>query len=96
MEGRVAVLTGGGKGVGAGISKLLAAEGAKVVFNYNSNPSLAEKTVEYIKQQGGEAYTCPVDVQYRDQVEAMMNKAVELYGGIDILLIMQHINPTWI
>lgn len=86
MEGRVAVVTGGGKGVGAGISKLLAAEGAKVVFNYNSNPSLAEKTVEYIKQQGGEAYTCPVDVQYRDQVEAMMNKAVELYGGIDILV----------
>lgn len=86
MEGRVAVVTGGGKGVGAGISKLLAAEGAKVVFNYNSNPSLAEKTVEYIKQQGGEAYTCKVDVQYRDQVEAMMNKAVELYGGIDILV----------
>ena len=57
MEGRVAVVTGGGKGIGAGISKALAAEGAKVLFNYNSNPDMAEKTVSVIKKAGEEAYT---------------------------------------
>ena len=86
LEGRVAVVTGGGKGIGAGISKALAAEGAKVIFNYNSNPTLAEETVAFIKERGGEAYTCYTDVRDRSQVEALMKKAVELYGGIDILV----------
>ncbi|MGI5851078.1 MAG: SDR family oxidoreductase [Clostridiales bacterium] len=86
LEGRVAVVTGGGKGIGGGISRALAAQGAKVVFNYNSNPDFAERTVDEIKQNGGEAYTCLVNVQNREQVDAMMQKAAELYGGIDILV----------
>lgn len=86
LEGRVAVVTGGGKGIGAGISKALAAEGANVLFNYNSNPDMANQTVSIIREKGGEAYTCPVDVQSRQQVDTMMKKAVELYGGIDILV----------
>ncbi|HZJ58216.1 MAG TPA: SDR family oxidoreductase [Clostridia bacterium] len=86
LEGRVAVVTGGGKGIGGGISRALAAQGAKVVLNYNSNPDFAERTVKDIKRNGGEAYTCLVNVENRDQVDAMMQKAVELYGGIDILV----------
>ncbi len=86
LEGRVAIVTGGGKGIGAGISKALAAEGAKVVFNYNSNPELAGRTLNYIKERGGEAYTCYTDVQDRKQVEMLIEKAVKLYGGLDILV----------
>lgn len=86
LEGRVAVITGGGKGIGAGISKALAAQGAKVLFNYNSNPDMAQKTVAEIQQAGGMAFTLYADVAQRQQVDAMMAKAVELYGGIDILV----------
>jgi len=86
LYGKVALITGGGKGIGAGISKALAAEGAKVVFNYNSNPSMAEKTMADIKEAGGEAFTMYTDVADRAQVDAMIAKTVELYGGIDILV----------
>lgn len=86
LTGKVAVVTGGGKGIGAGISRALAAEGAKVVLNYNSNPDMAYKTVTDIKERGGEAYTLQVDVAEREQVNDMMRKTVELYGGIDILI----------
>ena len=44
------------------------------MFNYNSNPDFAERTVDEIKKNGGEAYTCPVNVQNREQVDAMMKK----------------------
>lgn len=86
LKGRIAVVTGGGKGIGAGITKALVASGAKVLFNYNSNPDMALKTVELIKEAGGEAYTMLADVSDRSQVDAMIQKAVELYGGIDILV----------
>ena len=86
LEGRVAVVTGGGKGIGGGISKALASEGAKVLFNYNSNPDLANKTVSIIKENGGEAYTMGVNIESREQVDKMIKKAVDLYGGIDILV----------
>ena len=79
LEGRVAVVTGGGKGIGGGISRALAAHGAKVVFNYNSNPDFAERTVDEIKKNGGEAYTCPVNVQNREQVDAMMKSRGTLW-----------------
>lgn len=86
LKGRVAVVTGGGKGIGSGISRALAAAGAKVLFNYNSNPDMAIKTLELIKEAGGEAYTMLADVSDRNQVDAMIQKAVELYGGVDILV----------
>lgn len=86
LEGRTAIVTGGGKGIGAGISKALAAEGANVLFNYNSNPDMAERTAADIREAGGTAFTMYVDVADRDQVDAMIAKTVELYGGIDILV----------
>jgi glucose 1-dehydrogenase len=86
LKGRAAVVTGGGKGVGAGISKALASEGVRVLVNYNSNPEMAAKTVEDIIKAGGEAFAYKADVGDRIQVDAMMQKAAEVFGGIDILV----------
>jgi glucose 1-dehydrogenase len=86
LEGRVAVVTGGGKGIGAGISKALATEGVKVLVNYNSNPQMAESTVKDIINSGGKALAYQADVSDRNQVECMLKKAVEAFGGIDILV----------
>jgi len=86
FKGKVAVVTGGGKGIGAGISKALATERAKVLFNYNSNPAMAEDTVAQIKAAGGTAIAVKADVSDRAQVDAMMAKAAEAFGGIDILV----------
>jgi len=86
LEGHTAVITGGGKGIGAGISKKLAAAGANVVINCNSNPDMAEKTALEIRQAGGQAIVYQADVGDRAQVDAMMAKAAEVFGGIDILV----------
>jgi glucose 1-dehydrogenase len=86
LEGRVAVVTGGGKGIGAGISRALASEGVKVLVNYNSNAQMAENTVRDIIHCGGKALAYEADVSDRSQVDSMMRKAVETFGGIDILI----------
>jgi len=86
LNGRIAVVTGGGKGIGAGISKALASEGAKVLFNYNSNKDMAERTASLIREAGGYALTCYTDVGDRNQVDSMMKKAADTFGGIDILV----------
>ncbi|HEY5561456.1 MAG TPA: SDR family oxidoreductase [Clostridiaceae bacterium] len=86
LKGRCAVVTGGGKGIGAGISKALAAEGVRVLINCNSNPTMAEATAKEIIESGGEAVVYPTDVSDRAQVDAMMKKANELFGTIDILV----------
>jgi glucose 1-dehydrogenase len=86
LKGRVAVVTGGGKGVGAGISRQLAAEGVKVMIAYNSNQDMAEKHAQSLRDAGGIAETVKVDVTDRAQVDAMMAKTAEVFGGIDILV----------
>ena len=86
LQGRTAVVTGGGKGIGAGISKKLASEGVNVLINCNSNLEMAEKTALLINESGGKAMVYPADIGDRKQVDAMMKKAVEIFGGVDILV----------
>lgn len=86
LKNRVAVVTGGGKGVGAGISRQLAAEGVKVMIAYNSNPDMAQKHAQSLRDAGGIADTCKVDVTDRAQVDALMRHTAEVFGGIDILV----------
>ncbi|HZJ83462.1 MAG TPA: SDR family oxidoreductase [Clostridia bacterium] len=86
LKGRIAVVTGGGKGIGAGISKALASEGVKVLLTCNSNPQMAEGTADQIRQEGGEAEVFCGDVGSREKVDEMMEMAVDRFGGIDILV----------
>ncbi len=86
LKNRTAVVTGGGKGVGAGISRKLAAEGVKVLIICNSNQELAEKHAQSLRDLGGTAEVYQADVGDRVQVDAMMRHAVERFGGLDIIV----------
>lgn len=86
FEGRVAVVTGGTRGIGRAICERLAAEGAKVVVNYRASAEEAEEVVAAIKAKGGEAMAVQGDVSDAAQAEALIQKAIESYGKVDILV----------
>ena len=86
LEGKVALVTGASRGIGAGIALELAAVGAKVVVNYQVNQQGAEQVVEQIRQQGGEAYLFRADVSKPDEVKAMFEFINSQFGGVDILV----------
>lgn len=86
MENRVAVVTGGGRGIGRAISRELARQGAAVVVNYAAHAQAAESAVIEIERDGGQAMAIRADVSDRTAVEAMVHAAVQRFGGIDILV----------
>ncbi len=85
-EDRVALVTGGGKGVGAGVARVLCGAGIRCCVNCNSNPAMAEETVAAIRAAGGEAFVYQADVSDPAQVRTMVNAVVERYGRLDILV----------
>lgn len=85
LEGKVAIITGGNSGVGATTAELFAKEGAKVVITARREPQL-EEIAQRIRANGGEVTVVRCDVSKVEEVEAMVNKAVETYGRIDILV----------
>lgn len=86
LEGKVAVVTGGGKGIGAAISKRLAADGAAVVVNYASSAADAEKTVAAIIEAGGKAVAVKANVVSRADVTALFEASRKAFGPADILV----------
>jgi len=86
LAGKVALVTGASKGVGRGIAMELAAEGAKVAVNFNSDAAGAAETVAAIAASGGEAFSIGASVSSADQVNRMIDSAVERYGRLDILV----------
>ncbi len=86
LEGKVALVTGGGRDVGGDICKLLAAEGAKVAVNYNHSAEEAESVVEAVASGGGEARAYRCDISGYDPVNAMVEDIVADFGRIDILV----------
>jgi 3-oxoacyl-[acyl-carrier protein] reductase len=86
LKGKVAVVTGASKGIGAGIAKALAAEGASVVVNYASSKAGADDVVAAIKKAGGTAVAVQGDVSKAADAQAIIDAAVENYGRLDILV----------
>ncbi|MDQ7793717.1 MAG: 3-oxoacyl-[acyl-carrier-protein] reductase [bacterium] len=86
LENRVALVTGGSRGIGRAIALALAAQGARVAVNYLSAGPAAEDVVRQVTQAGGEAMTCRADVADGAGVEAMVAAVLERYGQLDILV----------
>ncbi|KZS44383.1 short-chain dehydrogenase [Paenibacillus glucanolyticus] len=83
-EQRVAVITGGASGIGRQVSLKFARKGDRVVVA-DYNEAAGQETVDMIKKEGGEAAFVQVDVSKQESVEALVDKAVELYGRIDVM-----------
>lgn len=86
LENKVAVVTGSSRGIGRAIALELAARGAKVVVNYNSNSAAAEEVVGKITESGGEAIAVQADVSKLEQAKALIKAAAAEYGKLDILV----------
>ena len=86
LAGKVAVVTGASKGIGASIAKHLAAEGASVVVNYASSRAGADKVVAEITGAGGKAVAVQADVARKADVERLFVETKKAYGALDILV----------
>jgi 3-oxoacyl-[acyl-carrier protein] reductase len=86
LNGKVAVVTGASKGIGAQIAKQFADEGAAVVVNYASSKSDADKVVDQIAKGGGKAVAIQASVSKRADVEKLFSAAEKSFGKIDILV----------
>ena len=86
LTDKVAVVTGASKGIGAGIAKHLAGEGAAVVVNYASSKEGADKLVDQIAKLGGKAIAIQADVAKKKDIERLFAETKEAFGRIDILV----------
>src|SRR5215471_16601973 len=85
LKNKVAVVTGASKGIGAGIAKGLAAEGASVVVNYSSSREGADRVVADIKSKGGKAIAVQGDVGKAEDVKKIFAETEKAFGRLDVL-----------
>ncbi|HTD86051.1 MAG TPA: glucose 1-dehydrogenase [Candidatus Binatia bacterium] len=86
LTGKIAVVTGASKGIGASIAKHLAAEGAAVVVNYSSSKVAANNVVADIAKAGGKAIAVQADMSRKAEIESLFAEAKRAFGTIDILV----------
>src|SRR6201993_4332976 len=86
LAGKVAIVTGGSRGIGAAITKRLAADGASVAFTYAKGADAAASVVKEIEGRGGKAIAIQADAADADAVKAAVEKAAATFGQLDILV----------
>ncbi len=86
LEGRVALVTGGSKGIGRAISRSLAEAGASVAVNYAGDAEAAKRTVVEIEDSGGRAMTARADKAHAEEVRRMFAEVNEAFGVVDIVV----------
>jgi len=86
LNGKVAVVTGASKGIGAGIAKEFGDAGAAVIVNYASSKTDADKVVNEITKRGGKAVAVQGSVTKKDDVEKLFAAAEKAFGKLDILV----------
>lgn len=86
LKGRVAVITGGSRGIGRAIALELARRGATIMINFHSNEQAAAEVVDSIVQSGGSASFVQADVSRTAEAEKLIEAAVETFGQVDILV----------
>lgn len=83
LEGKAVIVTGGGRGIGAAISRVLAREGAAVAVNYSASREKAERLAAQIEEAGGRAIPVGADVRDPAAVEAMVAQVISAFGRVD-------------
>jgi len=86
LRGKVALVTGASRGIGAAAAKRLAQGGAALIVNYHQNRPAAEQVLREIENGGGRGMTFQADVTRQEQVEAMVRAAQEKFGAVDVLV----------
>jgi 3-oxoacyl-[acyl-carrier protein] reductase len=86
LEGRVAVVTGGGRGIGRAIAQRLGAEGAKVAVTYRSNDQAARETARLVRKAGGECEIFKGDVSEAGDVKRVFDGVAEAFGAVEVLI----------
>src|SRR5216684_3486452 len=86
FKGKVALVTGGSRGIGAGIVRRLAADGASVAFTYSSSPEKALELVREIESAGGKALALKADSGSAEELRAAVTRTAEAFGTLDIFV----------
>ena len=86
LEGKTAVVTGAGTGIGQAIAIAFAKEGASVVVDYVGNPATAQDTLDKINAAGGKAISVAADVSNQDQVNSLVQQTIAAFGRLDIFV----------
>lgn len=86
LNGKVAIVTGGSRGIGEAIAKELAKKGVKIVINYNVRNDMADKVVAEIQEMGGEAHAVQADISNSSDAAHLVEVAIKHFGKLDILI----------
>lgn len=86
MSGRVAVVTGAGRGIGRAVAAELALKGCRVIVNYQSSEAAAVSLVDEIKSAGGEAHAIHANVSNAEEVKALFDETTKTYGAAEIVV----------
>src|SRR4029077_18637428 len=86
LEGKIALITGGSRGIGAAIAKRLAADGAKVAVTYTTSAAAGESVVKENERDGGKAIAIQADATDADASKAAVEKTVATFGRLDVLV----------